>query len=259
MKDIETHVFGGLAGDLLGSPDDARPPLLLLHGLTFDRRHWAPFLAQLPAGRRVLALDLPGHGASPESPSYTPDAVAVAVHRAVTAAGLDAPVVVGHSVGGLLATVYAAGHPVRGVVNVDQPLLPGPFGALLHQNEELLRGPDYLRLWERLTAGMGIDSLPPEEQELLRTVTTPRQDLFLGYWHDVLARSADEIRAGRERDLAALRQRDVRYRHVSTSELPEPYRAWVHAHLPGAVFSVLPSNSHFPHLSHPRELADLVP
>ncbi|MFI9834543.1 alpha/beta fold hydrolase [Streptomyces sp. NPDC051913] len=259
MTHIETRVFGGLAGDLHGTPDDVRPPLLLLHGLTFDRRHWAPFLAQLPAGRRVLALDLPGHGASPESTSYTPDAVAALVHQAVTAAGLASPVVVGHSVGGLLATVYAAEQPVRGVVNVDQPLLPGPFGELLRQNEELLRGPDYLRLWERLTAGMGIDSLPSEAQELVRTVTTPRQDLFLGYWHDVLVRSADEIRAGRERDLAALREQGVFYRHVSTSELPEPYRAWVHSHLPDTVFSVVPSTSHFPHLSHPRELADLVP
>ncbi|MBE8478361.1 alpha/beta hydrolase [Streptomyces sp. 3R004] len=258
MTQIDTRVFGDLAGDLYGAPDDVRPPLLLLHGLTFDRRHWGPFLAELPAGRRVLAVDLPGHGGSPASTSYAPDTVAAAVHRAVTAARLDSPVVVGHSVGGLLATVYAAGHPVRGVVNVDQPLLPGPFGELLRQNEELLRGPDYLRLWERLTAGMGIDSLPPAARDLVRTVTTPRQDLFLGYWHDLLSKSADEIRARRERDLTALREQGVSYRHVSASELPEPYRAWLHSCLPDAVFSVVPAASHFPHLSHPRELADLV-
>ncbi|CAM5512557.1 MULTISPECIES: alpha/beta fold hydrolase [Streptomyces] len=186
---IDTHVFGDPAGELHGTADDVRPPLLLLYGLTFDRRHWGPFLAQLPAGRRVLAVDLPGHGASPQSTSYAPDDVAAAVHRAVTAAGLDTPIVVGHSIGGLLATVYAAGHPVRGVVNIDQPLLPGPFGELLRQNEELLRGPEYLRLWERLTAGMGIDSLTPAARDLVRTATTPRQDLFLGYWHDLLSRS----------------------------------------------------------------------
>ncbi|MFF5500021.1 alpha/beta fold hydrolase [Streptomyces aquilus] len=256
---MDTHVFGELAGDLHGTPDDERPPLLLLHGLTFDRRHWGPFLAELPAGRRVLAVDLPGHGASPERGSYTPDDVAAAVHRAVTAARLDRPVVVGHSIGGLLATVYGAGHPVRGVVNIDQPLLPGPFGELLRQNEELLRGPEYLRLWERLTGGMGIDSLPPAAQDLVRTATTPRQDLFLGYWNDLLSKSADDIRARREKDLTALRERGVSYRHVSTSELPQPYRAWFHSCLPDAVFSVIPSASHFPHLSHPRELADLVP
>jgi pimeloyl-ACP methyl ester carboxylesterase len=46
----------------------ARPPLVLLHGLTFDRSLWRPSLAELrriDPGRRVLALDLPGHGASP--------------------------------------------------------------------------------------------------------------------------------------------------------------------------------------------------
>jgi pimeloyl-ACP methyl ester carboxylesterase len=259
MTHIDTGLFGDLAGDLYGTPDDVQPPLVLLHGLTFDRRHWGPFLSQLPAVRRVLALDLPGHGASPESTSYPPDDVATAVHRAVTAAGLATPVVVGHSIGGLLATVYAAAHPARGVVNIDQPLLPGPFGELLRQNEELLRGPEYLRLWERLTAGMGIDSLPPAAQDLVRTATTPRQDLFLGYWHDLLSKSADEIRARRERDLTALRERSVSYRHVSTSEVPGPYRTWVRSSLPDALFSVIPSASHFPHLSHPRELTDLVP
>ncbi|MFF1485443.1 alpha/beta fold hydrolase [Streptomyces sp. NPDC058319] len=258
MSDTHIQLHGGLAGDLHGDPDDPRPPLVLLHGLTSDRRLWGPLLAELPAGRRVLALDLPGHGGSPRSASYTPDAVAALLHRAVMAAGLDRPVLAGHSLGGLLATVYAAAHPVRGVVNIDQPLLPGPFGELLRGNEALLRGPDYLRLWDRLNAGMGIDTLPPAAQHLVRDVTTPRQDLLLGYWHDILTRSEDEIRERREQDLAALHTRGVPYRHVSAGEVPEPYRAWLRSVLPGAVFTVLPSAGHFPHLSHPRELAALI-
>ena len=66
----------------------------------------------------------------------------------MTEAGLHAPVVVGHSYGGVLATTYAATHHVRGVVNVDQPLLVGAFAALLRQAEPTLRGPD-------LSAGLG--------------------------------------------------------------------------------------------------------
>jgi pimeloyl-ACP methyl ester carboxylesterase len=44
---------------------DGRPPLVLLHGLTFDRAMRQPALAELrktDPGRQVLALDLPGHG-----------------------------------------------------------------------------------------------------------------------------------------------------------------------------------------------------
>ena len=47
-------LFAGLAGDLHGDADD-RPPLVLVHGLTFDRSIWGPARAELaaidPAGR----------------------------------------------------------------------------------------------------------------------------------------------------------------------------------------------------------------
>ncbi len=66
------RLFGGLAGSLEGDPD-RRPPLILLHGLTFDRTMWRPALAELrmiDLGRQVLAVDLPGHSESPAWRSY---------------------------------------------------------------------------------------------------------------------------------------------------------------------------------------------
>src|SRR5262245_44968604 len=54
--------FAGLAGDLIGD-DPGSAPLLLLHGLTYDRRSWQPVLRELrhlDPDRRVLSLDLPG-------------------------------------------------------------------------------------------------------------------------------------------------------------------------------------------------------
>ncbi len=69
---MTTTLFSNLAGDLTGEPD-RRPPLVLLHGLTFDRTSWHPAraeLATLDLGKQVLALDLPGHGESPAWASY---------------------------------------------------------------------------------------------------------------------------------------------------------------------------------------------
>ena len=105
--------FGGLAADVDGD-DNSRPPLVFLHGLTFDRTTWRPALdalALIEPRRRVVAFDLPGHGASPDQDSYDVDRVISTVHRAVEEASLDAPVMVGHSIGGVLATVYAARYP----------------------------------------------------------------------------------------------------------------------------------------------------
>src|SRR4051812_22539764 len=49
------------------------------------------------------------------------------------AAALHHPVLIGHSLGGVVATWYAARYPARAVLNLDQPLLaavPGVRGAL---------------------------------------------------------------------------------------------------------------------------------
>lgn len=131
---MEERDFAGLAGILDGGGDDGRAPLVLLHGLTFDRGMWRPALDELrrvDPGRQVLALDLPGHGGSPAWPDYDIGSVAAAVREAVTAAGLRDPVVVGHSMAAMIATVYAARYPTRGIVNVDGWLQMEPYLALV--------------------------------------------------------------------------------------------------------------------------------
>jgi pimeloyl-ACP methyl ester carboxylesterase len=40
----------------------AGTPVVLLHGLTFDRAAWAPIVRKLGEGVRTVAIDLPGHG-----------------------------------------------------------------------------------------------------------------------------------------------------------------------------------------------------
>ena len=70
------------------------------HGFTFDRTMWEPALQSLrrvDPGRRVLTLDLPGHGGSTGTWAYDGESVGTAVALAVRAAGLSSPVVVGHS------------------------------------------------------------------------------------------------------------------------------------------------------------------
>jgi pimeloyl-ACP methyl ester carboxylesterase len=252
--------FNDLAADLRGTADD-RPPLVLLHGLTYDRRQWDPMLgelARIDPGRHVLAVDLPGHGDSAPRASYRLDEVTDALHTAVTGAGLTAPIVVGHSLGGVLATVYARRHPVRGVVNVDQPLLVGRFGDVLRQAEPALRGPGWRQVWDTMLAGMGIDRLPPDARDLVRTATTPRQDLLLGYWAEILTTGADDLTRQRTQDLDAIRRAGVPYHHVAGAPLDPAYQAWLEETLPGVTVTVLAGSGHFPHLARPADFARLL-
>ncbi|WP_436531277.1 alpha/beta fold hydrolase [Actinoplanes sp. HUAS TT8] len=252
-------MFDHLAGTLTGRPGD-RPPLVLLHGLTFDRRQFGPLRRELDAldpDRPVLSLDLPGHGGSPRQPDYRMDGVARLLARAVEAAGLDAPVLVGHSIGAVIATEYAARFPARGVLNLDQPLLPGPFGALVREAEPTLRGPRWRTVWERLRAGMGIDALPAPARELVELTERPRADLLLGYWAEILRDSDTDLRARRADALAAIASRGIGYRWVTTSGPAAPYAQWLSGLVPGIETTVLPGG-HFPHLGHAADVAKLA-
>lgn len=109
-----------------GRPDN--PPLLLIHGVTSNAGVWwrvGPALAA--AGRRVTAIDMPGHGDSKQrQPSHRFADTAAGVAAFARAAGLDRPdvAVVGHSWGGMVtAHLPAAGIRPATLVLLDTPLL----------------------------------------------------------------------------------------------------------------------------------------
>src|SRR5690242_4330693 len=110
--------FAGMSADVYGEGSDARP-LVLVHGLGFDRTMWRPAVEELMAigpGRRVIAFDLPGHGEAAAQESYDVLSVVGALDRALAEAEVEAPVLVGHSIGAVIVTAYAAQLPARGVV-----------------------------------------------------------------------------------------------------------------------------------------------
>ncbi|WP_244876160.1 alpha/beta fold hydrolase [Winogradskya consettensis] len=231
--------------------------LLLIHGLTYDHRAWTPLRKHLDPGRRVLAVDLPGHGSSPRRDAYPLTDLIAAVHEQVTAAGLIEPVVVGHSAGAIIAGAYAARYPAAAVVNIDQMLLPGPFFAVVRTAEPQLRGPRWREFWERMLAGMGIESLPDDARKLVETATDPRQDLLLGYWDEILRETDEQIRENRLRELRAIASKGIPYHWVNASEPPTAYLRWLRSVLPQAEVTVVPGG-HFPHIADPAAVAAML-
>ena len=247
-----------LRGFLLGRPGD-RPPLVLLHGLTFDHRMWLPTIDALQArdpGRQVLVLDLPGHDDSAMLPACDPEDVATAVASAVEHAGLDGPVMVGHSIAAVIASVYAATYPTRGVVNVDQPL-DMSFLRLLQANRELITGPGFSQLWPAILASMRIGVLPESAQRLL-SAELPRQDVVLAYWHQGLTLPLADMEARVAEGLGVLRRLQVPYMIIAGHEWDEAEARRLREALPQATISVVPNSGHFPHLADPDRFAQLL-
>lgn len=89
-------------------------PLVLLHGLSDSHRTWSKVAPALARTRRVLMLDLPGHGLSarPDA-SYALDWHAGIVAAWLDALGLDDVDLVGHSFGGGVAQWMLLEHRAR--------------------------------------------------------------------------------------------------------------------------------------------------
>lgn len=103
--------------------DRAGPGVVLIHGGVAHARWWdhvAPLLTA--GGRRVVALDLSGHGESDHRDCYSiatwADEVAAVVEHAAFA---EPPIVVGHSMGGLVALTFAKKYAedVGGTIVID--------------------------------------------------------------------------------------------------------------------------------------------
>lgn len=95
-------------------------PLLLTHGAFFARNTLEGLVPHLLPTFRVVTFDMRNHGASAEGP-WEWDLVAADVDAVRRTYEIDQPVVAGHSLGGMVAAVYAAAHPghVRAAVNID--------------------------------------------------------------------------------------------------------------------------------------------
>jgi pimeloyl-ACP methyl ester carboxylesterase len=99
--------------------------IVLLHGGGAHSRWWDHIAPLLAAGRRVIAVDLSGHGDSGRRDSYTFDGWVRDVLAVIADAELDSPpVVIGHSMGGIVTLRLAATHGSRieGAVVIDSPL-----------------------------------------------------------------------------------------------------------------------------------------
>ena len=107
------------------------PDVVLLHGMLATGRDWliGPFDGLVGLGCRVTTLDRPGHGRS-RRPRFegTPRDQAKQIHAGLAELGVDRPLLVGHSFGGLVSLAYAELFPgaVAGLVLVAPVAFPEP-------------------------------------------------------------------------------------------------------------------------------------
>ncbi|AHI01444.1 alpha/beta fold hydrolase [Kutzneria albida] len=96
-------------------------PVVYLNGAYADQSHWKRVLADLGSGYRHITYDQRARGKSKRSADYSFEACIRDLDAVLTARGVDRPLLVGWSYGGILGWHWADRNPDRvlGVVTVD--------------------------------------------------------------------------------------------------------------------------------------------
>jgi len=233
-----------LAHDVHGR-DDAEP-VVLIHGITESRAAWDPLLDDLGGSFRLLTVDLRGHGDSEVAGPYDPISYAGDVVETMTATGFAGATVVGHSLGGIVASAVAALGTTRRVINIDQSIRLSGFKALIGSIEPQLRGDEatFRSTMEMVFATM-LGPLPPEEVERLDSLRHARQDVVLGTWESVLESTEAELDA----TVAALADAiTVPYLALHGMDPGDGYAEWLGGLVPTATVELWADHGHYPHL-----------
>ncbi len=222
------------------------PPLLLLHGLGDSLAGWAQVIGPLSRAHRVHLLDLPGHGLSARPPDWRFETLVEAVrHYAET---LQAPLVVGHSLGGWIALRLARSSQLAGLQLIN------PGGALLDRAlwapfRELVSARDRGGVERYLDAAfhrapLAMKLLPGE---VIRAMWTESAQGILD--------AVTEQDFVNEAELAALRLPVRLIWGARDRLLPAGTLDFFRRGIPHADFVELPGTGHLPHLESPRALA----
>lgn len=93
--------------------DGTSPPIVLLHSLALDRTMWRRLLKILQTDRRVITMDMRGHGDSPnpKGSQFTIEDMADDVAETLLDLDHDRAIVVGLSMGGCVAQAMSIRHP----------------------------------------------------------------------------------------------------------------------------------------------------
>jgi abhydrolase domain-containing protein 6 len=243
-----------------GGPGDA---VVLVHGFAGSKENWLPLVPKLDGDFRVVIPDLPGWGESQrrDGDDYRVEAQVERLVAFLDALKLERVRLVGHSMGGHIAGLFAARHPGR----VHSLVLVAPAGVHFEPNEFARRvfageTPFNFATREQFDAFMKElfaepPWLPPRVKDVLIAQSRARhafQAALLG------AMGREDQAFLLERELGAIRAPTLVAWCDGDRILDVTSLATIEARLPRADDVVLAGCGHMPMMEMPGELADAL-
>lgn len=144
MAAIRAGETSGAGFSFLSAGDAHAVPIVFLHGIGGCARIWSRQLEAFGESYRAIAWDMPGYGASAPLEPASIGTLGDALASFVGALGLDRPVLVGHSIGGMIVQSYLAdelGAPRAAVLAQTSPAFGGRDPAWAKSFVEARLGP----------------------------------------------------------------------------------------------------------------------
>ncbi|MGW4773481.1 alpha/beta fold hydrolase [Nocardia sp. NPDC004278] len=224
--------------------------VVLVHGGAANTQWWdhiAPFLA---TDRRVIALDLSGHGDSGWRREYDLDCWSRDVQAVVRDTGLHQPVLIGHSLGGLVCLHVEQTTELPLAVVIIDSLVRGPENGRVKQSARPLRVyptlQEAVQRWRPLAADSG--TIP---DFIVRHVARESLRAVPGGWTWKFDPAVFAFRRQRLDELAPARSRIALIRAAHGPVSPEDQYAAVAALGPGTLDIVVPEVGHNVPLEEP--------
>jgi non-heme chloroperoxidase len=169
-----------------GHGDPAGIPVLLLHGWSDSWRSFEGVLPALPASIRALALTLRGHGDATGARSHTIADMSADVVAFLDALDIDSAVIVGHSMGSIVAERVAIDHPARvaGLVlmgarpTFDRPNMDELYAAVAELTDPV--DPVFIREFQESTIAR------PVAPGLIDMAVSESQKLTADTWRELM-------------------------------------------------------------------------
>lgn len=249
---------GGALGDLHGiSRGDGEEVVVLLHGFSGDALNWRFVIDDLAASRRVIAIDLPGHGDSTKEVGTDGiEGLVASVIEVLDAEGIESADLVGHSLGGLVAARLAASNPGR----VSSLALIAPAGLGREIDAEFLSA--VIEGSSRRELKAGLQKLFADKNLVTRDLTEEvlaykRQPGAAEALAEIGAAFADDggQLVDAQGELAGLDLPLLVIWGAEDEIIPSAHATAAPA---GAQVELLPDVGHSPHVESPAEVAGLI-
>nr|WP_090274291.1 alpha/beta fold hydrolase [Mycolicibacterium komanii]CRL67232.1 alpha/beta hydrolase [Mycolicibacterium komanii] len=229
--------------------------LLLVHGLGGSSSSWRQMMPKLATNYRVIAPDLLGHGQSDKPHcEYSPTVFARLLRGLLDTLGIAEVTVVGHSLGGGVAMMFAARH--RGYCKRLVLLNSGGFGPEVTALLRTLSVPGAGIVLPLIAAGRAIWTGGPSR---LRGLIPSRDDrrVFLQTLRSVVNHRGQAASA-----LACLHALGDLPAQIIGGEndrvIPVAHAYTAHAALPGSRLTIIPGAGHDPQIQRPETVAELI-